>query len=312
VPLPESEEYEAIERLKNEITVLRQRRRGLPEILASDEDQRWIVTELFPEGTLEGNIFKYQGKAVPALCAFRSLVATVASLHSEGYVHRDIKPANVFVRNEHELVLGDFGIVYMPSDVERLTRTNERVGPRDYMPQWADLGERLEKVHSNFDVYMLGKLLWCMIAGRLKLPREYHRRAAFDLSRIFPNDVHMHLVNAMLDKCIVEEPILGLQSAQELLKVVDENLAAIEQRIPLVEPSGRVALPCQVCGKGSYSDELSRGTIRLQAYTPDNRGAQIVSLRLFVCNVCTHRVFFAPTYPDEAATRNWTPWMQGS
>ncbi len=31
-----------------------------------------------------------------------------------------------------------------------------------YMPPWADIGGRLEKIDSNFDVYMLGKLLWCM------------------------------------------------------------------------------------------------------------------------------------------------------
>jgi hypothetical protein len=44
------------------------------------------------------------------------------------------------------------------------------------MPQWGDLGERLEHVQPNFDVYMLGKLLWCMVSGRLKLPREYHKK----------------------------------------------------------------------------------------------------------------------------------------
>jgi serine/threonine protein kinase len=260
------------------------------------------------EGSLEQNIAKYQGRVVPALRSFRSLVATVAALHSDNYVDRDIKPANVFIREDDELVLGDFGIVYMPAAAERLTQTHERVGPRDYMPQWADLGERLEKVRPNFDVYMLGKLLWCMIAGRLKLPREYHRRHAFDLSRIFPDDRQMPIVNSILDRCVVEEPNLCLHSARDLLKIVDETLTGIEQRTPLLGPNGRVVLPCQVCGKGTYTDELSEGTIRLQSYTADNRGAQIVSLRLFVCNVCTHRAFFAPNYPDEGAARNWAAW----
>ncbi|MEI4884253.1 hypothetical protein Q8G49_29240, partial [Klebsiella pneumoniae] len=84
---------------------------------------------------------------------------------------RDIKPANVFVGSADDLILGDFGIVYLPEQPERVTRTLERVGPLEYMPVWADLGERLEKVEPNFDVYMLGKLLWCMVAGKLKLPR---------------------------------------------------------------------------------------------------------------------------------------------
>ena len=80
---------------------------------------------------------------------------TVALLHDENVVHRDIKSANVFVRQDDELVLGDFGIVYLPDQPARLTRTNESVGPHDYMPPWTDAGGRLEKVHTNFDVYML-------------------------------------------------------------------------------------------------------------------------------------------------------------
>ncbi len=194
-PLPGSENHEAIERLKNEITVLSQKRRGLPELLDSSVDERWIVVELFPEGSLEHHMSKYRGKASLALRAFRSIVETAASLHKDNYVHRDIKPANVFLRTDDELVLGDFGIVFLGREDVRLTQTDEKVGPRDYMPQWADVGERLEEVQPSFDVYMLGKLLWCMVAGRLKLPREWHRQPKFDLAAMFPNNEQMTRIN---------------------------------------------------------------------------------------------------------------------
>src|ERR1700739_273324 len=75
-PPPDSEDYEAIHRLKNEVTALRENRLGLPRFLDSNEDERWIVTELFLEGTLERHILKYQGNAVSALRAYRSLVDT--------------------------------------------------------------------------------------------------------------------------------------------------------------------------------------------------------------------------------------------
>ena len=104
---------------------------------------------------------------------------TVATLHEKGYVHRDIKPANVFIRNDEELVLGDFGIVYVPGASDRLTHTDQPVGPRDNMPGWANIGVRLERVEPNFDIYMLGKLLWSMLDGRFVLPREYHRDAEY-------------------------------------------------------------------------------------------------------------------------------------
>jgi serine/threonine protein kinase len=223
IPTSEPEADEAIGRLKNEVAVLRENRPGLIRLLDANEQERWMVTELMSGGTIE--------KHPDTLKAFRSLVETVATLHKEGKVHRDIKPANVFIREGGHLVLGDFGIVYLPDQRERLTCTNERVGSRTYMPTWANLGDRFEQVEPNFDVYMLGKLLWCMIAGRLILPLWYHRRSQFNLATKFPNNDHMHAVNFILDKCIVEFPEACLASAQKLLEVVDETRATLERGV---------------------------------------------------------------------------------
>jgi serine/threonine protein kinase len=187
---PGSKEFEPVARLENEIAALR-KLPTLPKLLDSNVAERWLVTEYFPDLTLEHHPFKYKGKAGPALEAFRSLVRTVALLHKEGYVHRDIKPANVFLRSDDDLALGAFGIVYVPDAQDKVTQTGERVGPRDYMAPWTNLGTRHEKVHPRDDVYMLGKLLWSMISGHAVLPREYHKHPEyeFDLTRTFPNDL---------------------------------------------------------------------------------------------------------------------------
>jgi len=298
-PLPGSKEYRAIERLRNEITVLSQNRRGLPQLLDSDIAQRRIVTEYFEEGTLEKQPLRYRGQVLRALKAFRSLVETVSDIHKDGYVHRDIKPANIFIRKDDELVLGDFGIVFIPGQPERVTFTDEKVGPRDYMPQWGDLGERLENVEANFDVYMLGKLLWCMVSGRHKLPREYHRKPAYDLARQFPNDPEINIVNEILDRCVVEEPHHCLKSAKELLEIVDQRLDVLGSGLPMLDQKGKLSLPCRVCGRGFYQEHTSA---RLPTDTHP------ILLRVFVCNVCTHYEFFAPGNPDEAAQRDWKPW----
>jgi eukaryotic-like serine/threonine-protein kinase len=150
--------------------VLSQGRPGLLKLLDSNESEQWIVTEYCDGGTLENHLPTFRGNARVALTSFRSLVETVVPLHREKIVHRDIKPQNIFVRDRYQLILGDFGVVFLPNRPHRLTTTNESVGPYDYMPQWAALGERLETVEPNFDVYMLGKVLWCMVSGRLRLP----------------------------------------------------------------------------------------------------------------------------------------------
>jgi serine/threonine protein kinase len=296
---------EAVNRLKNEILILRQGRPGLVGLIDANETDRWIVTELMSGGTLFDHPTTYKGDVHRALKTFRSLVEAVARLHKENLVHRDIKPANVFLGADDKLILGDFGLIFVPDQPDRPTMTNERVGPRDYMPQWADLGGRLENVHTNFDVYMLGKLLWCMVTGRLKLPREYHKRPDYDVTVLFPNDQNMRKVNEIIEKCVGEEPEHCLKSAQELLVMVDDALVSIEKGIPMLDGKGKLLLPCRVCGKGFYREHNS---VQLKANDSQNRAAPPIPVRMFVCSVCTHYEFFAPGFSEEAAAKNWKTW----
>jgi serine/threonine protein kinase len=290
-PMPGSKEFEAIARLKNEIGALGLGLPGLPRLLDSCEEERWIVTEYFPELTLEHHPLKYKGRVLPALKAFRSLVQTVAALHGQRLVHRDIKPANVFIRND-ELVLGDFGIVYVPSAPDKVTLTGERVGPRDYMPPWANLGVRHQNVHPRDDVYMLGKLLWCMLDGRAVLPREYHKHPEldFDLTKTFPDDPHMHLVNSILNASVVEQADKCLAGAQDLFIAVETTISIIERGGQLLGEN--VPRPCHVCGRGNYSVHsaaVSEGNLRI--WTQSNE-TKLLQVRLLSCDACGHVQIF--------------------
>jgi serine/threonine protein kinase len=305
IPENRREANEALGRLKNEISILRKRLPGLLQLVEANESEGWILTEFMPRGTLERQPSTYKGKPHKALKAFQSLVETVAALHKDGVVHRDIKPANVFLGHDDRLVLGDLGIVYLPDQTERLTTTNERVGPRDYMPPWGDLGQRLESVRPNFDVYMLGKLLWCMVSGCLRLPREYHRRPEYDITVLFPNDHEMRTINAILERCVVENPDACLPSAQELLQIVAENLAVLERGVPMLDQNGQFIRRCRMCGRGTYQDLFPQGSFRISRVDNMGRPMGEILVRIFGCDVCHHQELFAPGHPDEAALRGW-------
>lgn len=296
------EAQQAFARLRNEIAVLRHHRPGLIKLLDANEAERWMVTEYMPHRTLAEHHDRFRGNALGALKAFRSLVQTVADLHDNKTIHRDIKPANIFLTVDGDLVLGDFGLVFLPDQRVRPTTTTERVGPRDYMPPWCDLGIRVDDVRENADVYMLGKLLWCMVSGRLKLPREYHKRASHDLTVMFKHDPSMNVINDIIGQCVVEEEHDCLQSGRKLLEVVDESLPILEHGAPLLNRKGELTLPCRMCGRGFYHEH---GTI--QVPVSELRGNPIL-MRLFVCNVCTHYEFFAPLFPNQAAQKGWKPW----
>jgi serine/threonine protein kinase len=296
---PKSQE---VKRLKNEIDVLRKNYPGLPKLLASSESEFWIVTEYFRTGSLEKQIGKYENNPLLALTAFRSLVKAVTSLHDEGLVHRDIKPANVFIRNDQELILGDLGIVFVPNAPERPTETNEKVGPSDYMAPWLhSSGARVADVKPSADVYMLGKLLWCMVSGRLKLFREDYREAEFNLERL--ESPHMERINLILDECVVAKEQMCLRSATELLTLVDATIRDVSGA-NLILPNGDLRLGCVICGKGTYKLQTSDDGSYIQLSLSDGmvRGGE-TRVRAFVCNVCTHHAFFAVGYPKDRKTK---------
>lgn len=286
------------ERLRQEVELLEQKRPGLPRLLGFNLGERWIITELFPRGTLERNHSLYKGEVRRALKAFLSLVKTVEALHANGIVHRDIKPANVFVRDDDRLVLGDLGIVYVPDQPDRCTLTNESVGPHDYMPPWADIGGRLGEVNPNFDIYMLGKLLWCMVSGRLRLQREWFERPDYDLTVLFDNDPAMHMVNAVLRRCLVEKAEECHTSATDLIQIVSTYIQVLERGGQLMHVG--VPRPCRVCGRGEYR---TSGYASTQPPLPADRPVGLrlwvgssdtvtVSVFPFVCDNCGHVEFF--------------------
>jgi len=292
-------EQQARTRLRIEISVLGQNRRGLPKLLDHNESEGWVVTEYFPGGTLEDHLLNFAGNAFLSLTAFRSLVETVAALHTDSIFHRDIKPANIFISHDGMLLLGDFGIAFLPNLPERPTFTNESVGPRDYMPPWAETEERLEKVEGQFDVYELGKVLWCMAAGRLKLIREWHKRQDFDLRAKFQNDPHMHMVNAILDKCLNEDPEKVLSHAGLLLIEVDAHLRVMRRGGQMLREG--VPRPCRVCGQGFYQPAggTSGQVLGLATYvdiqgTPPGRRQDGGGLYagFFVCDSCGNMQLF--------------------
>ena len=55
----------------------------------------------------------------------------VCHLHENLVVHRDLKPANIFMSNDHDLILGDFGLSKMLS--YKSEKMNSIAGTMEYM-----------------------------------------------------------------------------------------------------------------------------------------------------------------------------------
>lgn len=281
---------QAAERMRNEVIVLEQKRQGLVKILAHNLSENWIVTEYCSGGTLEGHLPRYKGNAKVALADFFALVKTVWQLHQDGIVHRDIKPQNIFIGDAGELLLGDFGIVFLPNQAERVSLMGESVGPRDFMPPWVFRDEQQPpKIRPAFDVYMLGKVLWCMVTGRMKLHREDFLEDGFDVVKLFSSDPYMHVINTILEKCVVSREQDCLRSAQDLFLMVGAFLEMMQRNGQPVRDG--VARPCQVCGVGCYQRESDRSVALVLI---NGREQPVSPLRAipFSCDRCGHIQIF--------------------
>jgi serine/threonine protein kinase len=281
-------EQQAQGRLKNEIELLKQNRPGLLRLLDSNESENWIVTEYCANGTLAEQLTRFTGNARLALESFFPLVQTVAALHKESIVHRDIKPQNIFVvEPENRLVLGDFGIVFLPNQSERLSFTGESVGPRDFMPPWVLIDDQPGNINPTFDVYMLGKVLWCMVTGRLKLHREDFKEPRLNVVNIFPSDPYMHVINEILEKCVVTREKDCLFSAIDLVLIVGAYLEMMRRGGNIQRND--VPRPCKVCGVGYYLPVRDGGSVAWALHQRVNNVDQhigVLHMSPFECTRC--------------------------
>ncbi len=82
--------------------------------------------------------------------------------HQHGIVHRDIKPTNLLMRPDGQLVLMDFGLAKLLANVSLEEQTGV-VGTVAYMAPEQFQG----LVSAASDIYVLGVLLYQMLAGKL-------------------------------------------------------------------------------------------------------------------------------------------------
>ena len=278
---------DAEERLKRELEAMKQADHpNLLKIEDHNPDEKWFVSKYYPNGTLKDRSGWFTGQVERTLTAIRPIVEGVATLHGKELVHRDIKPENIFVDENEQLVLGDFGLVFfMDGDRTRLSDTYENVGSTDWMPPWATR-MRIEEIKPSFDVFSLGKTIWSMVSRSSILPFWYHTRKNFNLEGMFPDRPEMVFLNGLLDKCIVEDEENCLENADLLLEKIDSLLGALRLG---ADPLGGFVRPCRICGFGKYrlftdKDSTVTSHFGLSPAAP--------AFKIFTCDNCGHVQLF--------------------
>ncbi|KAK3008280.1 hypothetical protein RJ639_015348 [Escallonia herrerae] len=160
-----------------EIAVLTKvRHRHLVAFLGScvNGNERLLVYEYMPQGTLSQHLFEWQELGyAPLTWKQRMTIALdvargVEYLHSlaqQSFIHRDLKPSNILLGDDMRAKVADFGLVKNAPDGKYSLETR-LAGTFGYLaPEYAATG----RVTTKVDVYAFGVVLMEIITGRKAL-----------------------------------------------------------------------------------------------------------------------------------------------
>jgi hypothetical protein len=168
------------------------------------------------------------------------------------------------------------------------------------VPSQPGLGVDRPQITPAFDVYMLGKVLWCMLSGRQKLYRENFTERHLDLTKMFPKDPDKHVINQILRKCVVRYEEDCLPHAGELLLWVQRTAEKLQAGGHIIREG--VPRRCRVCGEGEYlpefrekgKDDPSTSLTVSRVFNGLAEGAGKITLQAYACDKCGHVQFFKP------------------
>lgn len=121
----------------------------------------YIAMEFLPGGSLKERIGKEKISLEQAVEWMKQMASALNYAHKRGVVHQDIKPDNIFITQDGNLKIGDFGLALIATG-PAFERTAQGKGSPAYMSPELCRGEPHD--HRS-DIYSLGSVFYEMLTG---------------------------------------------------------------------------------------------------------------------------------------------------
>ncbi|UCG51013.1 MAG: protein kinase [Candidatus Latescibacterota bacterium] len=211
------------------------------EIDETDDGQIFICMTCYEGETLKERIGKGPLPIKDAVGMATQIAQGLGKAHAKDIVHRDVKPANIFVTDDNEVKIFDFGLAKLTGQT-RLTKAGTTLGTVAYMSPEQTSGS---DVDHRSDIWALGVVLYEMVAGKLPFTGDHEQAVMYSIVNREPEPltalrtgVPMEL-DQIVTKCLEKSPADRYQRIEEV--VVDLNRQTRRMQEPLDAPSRRPA-----------------------------------------------------------------------
>lgn len=206
----------------------------------TEEGEPFLVMELLTGETLWDRRIRDRKRRdiAEALIVTNQILEVLIVAHAAGIVHRDIKPENVFVTEDGEIKILDFGVARLaesPASGSRRrsnTQAGDAVGTPAFMAPEQARGELL-RVDARSDVWSVGATLFFMLSGRCvhqavspmdELLAAMNDRAP-SLAEVVPDIPHC--IATLVDRALAYEPERRFCDAVDMQRAVQAAYAEL-------------------------------------------------------------------------------------
>src|SRR4051812_5903623 len=271
----------------------------VPIYEAGEADGQLFIAMRYVLGRDLKGLLVEQGGRLPlesTLRLFGQIGDALDSAHRAGLVHRDVKPANILVaagerphskRGDH-VYLTDFGLTKRTAELSGgLTGTGHFIGTVDYVSPEQIQGK---PVGPGTDIYALGCVLYECLTGQLPFRRDDDAALLWAHLIETPPPVTAirtdvpGAVNAVVERAMAKDPEDRYESAEELLRELEQALDLPESSFSdgrSTGESGVATVPSRPSHDGpgvGYSLAIDLGTSFVAAAVADDRGLEMFGL----------------------------------
>jgi Tol biopolymer transport system component len=225
------------------------------------DGQVFVVTELLEGETLRTRIQQGPLPLRKATDIAMQIARGLAAAHDKGIVHRDLKPENVFVRNDGQVKILDFGLArstVVSSDatetVAAVTDPGTVMGTVGYM---APEQMRGQPVDARTDLFALGTVLYEMLSGQRAFKGDTAADTMIAIVKEDPPEITAlrpdipPALQRIVRHCLEKNPVERFQSARDvafaLESATDSGATSIHEALSGVTagtaPAPRSRLP---------------------------------------------------------------------